>query len=144
ASKPTIFEGAVGEALEMTGKLDRTEVAVGDPVTLTLKVEGVGNVKTFSKPKLPELPQFKTYDSDSKTDVQAYDRVAGSRTWEVVLVPKDQGEHDIGPIRLAYFDTREGRYRVVETKPMHVTVVKGTNPDRVAAAGSGEPAPQQQ
>ena len=83
----------------------------GDPVTITVRVEGTGNVKTFSKPRLPELPQFKVYDSNSKTDVQTTERVSGNRTYEIVLVPKDEGEHDIPPIQLAYFDTREGRYR---------------------------------
>src|SRR5262249_30165280 len=69
AGKPPIFKGAVGEALTLTGKIDRTEVAEGDPVTLTLRVEGTGNVKTFSKPKLPDMPQFQTYPSDSTTQL---------------------------------------------------------------------------
>jgi hypothetical protein len=103
---------------------------------MTVRVEGAGNVKTFSKPRLPDLPQFKTYDSDSKTDVQATDRVAGSRTYEVVLVPKDEGEHDLPPLRMAYFDTREGRYRTLETKPLHITAVKSSHPDHVADAGA--------
>lgn len=142
AGKPAIFEGAVGEGLELSAKLDRTEVAEGDPVTVSARVEGVGNVKTFSKPRLGELPQFKVYDADSKTDVQSVDRVAGSRSWEIVLVPKDEGEHDLGPMRLAYFDTREARYRVLETKPLHVSVVKGTGSGSTLAGGA--PLPSQQ
>ena len=141
AGKPIIFEGAVGEALQLSATLDRTEVEEGEPVTLRTRVEGIGNVKTFSKPRLPELPQFKTYDSDSKTDIQATDRVSGSRSFEIVLVPKDEGEYDLAPLRLAYFDTREGRYRTLETKPLHVTAVKSSHPGRVAESA---PAPQQQ
>lgn len=133
ASKPAIFEGAVGEALELSAKLDRTEVEEGDPVTLTVRVEGTGNVKTFSKPRLPELPLFKVYDSSSKTDVQATERVSGSRTYEIVLVPMDEGEHDIPPVQFAYFDTREARYRTLSTKPLHVTAVKSSHPASVAA-----------
>lgn len=144
AAKPAIFEGAVGEGLQLSAKIDRAEVAEGDPVTLTVRVEGSGNVKTFSKPKLPDLPQFKSYDSDSKTDVQALERVAGSRTWEIVLVPKDEGDYQIAPLRLAYFDTNEGRYRTLETKPMHVTVVKGTGAGSVASSASEDQPVQQQ
>ena len=142
AGKPAIFEGAVGEGLELSAKQDRTEVAEGDPVTITARIEGVGNVKTFSKPRLGALPQFKVYDADSKTDVQSVDRVAGSRTWEIVLVPKDEGEHDLGPMRLAYFDTREARYRVLETKPLHVSVVKSTGSGSTLAGGVPLPAQQ--
>ena len=120
--------------LALTAKLDRAEVVEGDPVTLSVRVEGVGNVKTFSKPRLPDLPQFKLYDSDSKTEVQTLDRVSGSRTYEIVLVPRDEGEHDVPPIRLAYFDTGEGRYRTLETKPLHITAVRSSDPNRVVAA----------
>jgi tetratricopeptide (TPR) repeat protein len=140
AGKPAIFEGAVGEALQLDARLDRDTVEEGEPVTLTVQVEGTGNVKTFSKPRLPDLPEFKTYDSDSKTDVQALDRVSGSRTYEIVLVPKDEGEHVIPPIRMAYFDTREARYRTLETKPLVVTAARSSNPQVVAA----EDVPQQQ
>jgi tetratricopeptide (TPR) repeat protein len=143
AGRPAIFEGAVGEALQLTARVDRTEVQEGDPVTVTVKVEGTGNVKTFSRPKLAPLPQFKTYDAESKTDVQTFDRVAGSRTWETVLVPKDEGEHVVPPIRLAYFDTREGQYRTLETKPMNITVVRGAGAGAIASSGADAPAAQQ-
>jgi tetratricopeptide (TPR) repeat protein len=69
--------------------------------------------------------------------------VAGSRTWETVLVPKDEGEHVVPPIRLAYFDTREGQYRTLETKPMNITVVRGAGSGAIASSGSDAPAAQQ-
>ena len=141
AGKPLIFDGAVGEALQLSASIDRNEVEEGEPITLSVRVEGSGNVKTFSKPRLPELPQFKIYDSDSKTDIQATDRVSGARSFEIVVVPKDEGEYDLAPLRLAYFDTREARYRTLETKPLHVTAVRSSHPDRMADAA---PSPQQQ
>jgi tetratricopeptide (TPR) repeat protein len=141
AGKPASFDGAVGEDLELSAKLDRTEVEAGDPVTLSVRIEGVGNVKTFSKPRLPDLPRFKVYDSTSKTDVQTNDRVSGSRTYEMVLVPKEEGELDLPPIQFAYFDTREARYRTLTTKPLHVTAVKSSHPATIAAGNL--PTPQQ-
>jgi tetratricopeptide (TPR) repeat protein len=144
AGRPPFFEGAVGEALQLGARLDRDQVAEGEPVTMTVKVEGIGNVKTFSRPKLADLPQFRSYDADSKTDVQTFDRVAGSRTWETVLVPKDEGEHVVPPIRMAYFDTREGRYRTLETKPLPITVVRGASIGGATAASPGMDAPAAQ
>jgi tetratricopeptide (TPR) repeat protein len=44
-------------------------------------------------------------------------------------------------VRLAYFDTNEGRYRTLETKPMHITAVKSSHPSQVAA---GDQPSQQQ
>ena len=140
AGKPAIFDGAVGEGLTLAAKLERDAVEAGEPVTLSMRVEGTGNVKTFSKPRLPDLSAFRTYDGNSKTDTDANDRISGSRTYEVVLVPNDEGEHKIEPIRLAYFDTREGRYRTLETKPLPLTVVRSTHPVRTLAGD--EPPPQ--
>ncbi|MFQ5600628.1 MAG: BatD family protein [Candidatus Krumholzibacteriia bacterium] len=124
AGRPAHFDGAVGEDLTISAKLERTEVEEGEPVTLTVRVRGSGNVRTFSKPRLPALPNFKVYDADSKTKVRRLDRVSGTRTYEVVLVPREAGEYRIPPIRLAYFDTHDGRYRTVETKPFPLTAVR--------------------
>lgn len=133
AGRPPIFDGAVGEGLKLSAALDRAAVEEGEPITVSIAVEGSGNVKTFSKPRLPELPNFKVYDADSKTDVQSVDRVYGTRRYEVVIVPKDEGEYVLGPVRMAYFDTREGRYRELQTKPMTVTAVRSSDPSRMAA-----------
>lgn len=146
SGKPAGFEGAVGEGLQLSARLDRTEVQEGDPVTLTMQVEGVGNVKTYSRPRLPDLPQFKIYDADSKTSVETLDRVAGSRTWETVLVPRDEGEYTLPAIRLSYFDTGEGAYRTLETKPMTITVLRGSGDSgagTLASGGNDAPAAQQ-
>ena len=142
AGRPPIFDGAVGEGLQLAAICDRTTVEEGEPITMTITVEGSGNVKTFSKPRLPDLPAFKTYDAESKTEATAIDRVYGKRTYEVVLVPRDEGEYSIGRIRMAYFDTREGRYRLLESNPLQVTALRSSNPSRVAE--SDAPAMQQE
>jgi len=132
AGRPPIFDGAVGEGLQLDVRCDRTTVEEGEPITMTIAVEGSGNVKTFSKPRLPDLPHFKTYDAESKTEATAVDRVYGKRTYEVVLVPRNQGEYTIGRVRMAYFDTREGRYRLLESNPITVTAQRSTNPSQTA------------
>ncbi len=134
AGRPPIFDGAVGEGLQLDVRCDRTTVEEGEPITMTIAVEGSGNVKTFSKPRLPDLPHFKTYDAESKTEATAVDHVYGKRSYEVVLVPRNQGEYTIGRVRMAYFDTGEGRYRLLESNPIAVTALRSTNPSRVAEA----------
>jgi tetratricopeptide (TPR) repeat protein len=91
---------------------------------------------------LPDLPHFKTYDAESKTEATAVDRVYGKRSYEVVLVPRDEGQYTIGRIRMAYFDTREARYRLLETNPIEVTALRSTNPARAAEVDA--PAMQQE
>ena len=134
SGRPADFSGAVGEDLRLTARLDKNQVELGDPIMLTLDVRGVGNVRTFSKPKLPEMSQFKSYDSDSKTQVNALDEVAGTRTYEIVLVPRESGVLQVPAVKLAYFDTKEARYRELSTKPIELTVVETERSRRMAEA----------
>lgn len=131
--RPADFDGAVGEEIALTAKLDRSEVEEGEPVTLTVQVRGAGNVRTFSKPRLPDLPQFKVYDSDSKTEVRSLERVTGSRTYEIVLVPREAGQYTVPPVRMSYFDTEFEEYRSVETTPMELVAVRTARSQRMIA-----------
>jgi tetratricopeptide (TPR) repeat protein len=133
SGRPADFGGAVGEDLAISAKLDQTEVEEGEPVTMTVRVRGAGNVRTFSKPRVPELPQFKVYDADTQTDVRSLDRVTGSRTWEVVLVPREAGEFNVPPVRLSYFDTRSEKYSTIETDPMRIIAVRTARSQRMLA-----------
>ena len=131
--RPADFDGAVGEDISITAKLDRGEVEEGEPVTMTVQVRGAGNVRTFSKPRIPELPEFKTYDADSQTHVRSLERVTGSRTYEVVLVPREAGQFKLPPVRMSYFDTEHEEYRSVETEPMELVAVRTARSQRMLA-----------
>lgn len=141
AGRPADFDGAVGEDLQLAARLDRSQVPEGEPVTMTVTVSGAGNVRTFSKPRLPELPAFKVYDADSQTDVENLDRVKGTRTYEIVLVPRGPGEFTIPPVRLAYFDTRTSSFKTLETEPLHIEATPVAGAERLAAS---DVPPQQQ
>jgi Flp pilus assembly protein TadD len=140
SGRPADFDGAVAENLKISARLDRTQVPEGEPITMTVTLSGSGNVRTFSKPRLPELPQFKVYDADSKTEVRNLDRVLGTRTYEIVLVPRGPGEFTIPPVRLSYFDTYGDAYKTLETDPFEVV----STPVAVTAQGNGLDLPADQ
>jgi tetratricopeptide (TPR) repeat protein len=128
--RPADFDGAVGEEIAITARLDRGEVEEGEPITMTVHVRGAGNVRTFSRPRIPDLPHFKVYDADSKTQVRSLERVTGSRTYEIVLVPREAGQYTVPPVRMSYFDTEFERYRSVETDPMQLVAVRTARSQR--------------
>jgi tetratricopeptide (TPR) repeat protein len=139
SGRPADFSGSVGEDLRLTARLDKNEVELGDPVMLSMTVRGVGNVRTFAKPTLPEMKQFKSYDSDSKTQINALDEVAGTRVYEVVLVPREAGTLQVPAVKLTYFDTKQAKYRELTTKPIELVVVETERSRRMA-----ESTPQRQ
>ncbi len=135
AGRPADFDGAVGAGLQLASRLDRTQVPEGEPITMTVTVNGDGNVRTFSKPRLPELPAFKTYDADTKTEARNLDRVSGTRTYEIVLVPRGPGEFTIPPVRLVYFDTITNSYKTLQTEPQHVVATPAAGGGPALAQG---------
>jgi len=118
--KPADFGGAVGKwNLEVTAK--PTDVAVGDPVTLTIKVSGTGNIDTVPPVQLKGLENFKTYDPTTKTTKNDLN-TTGERVFEQVLVPKSTEATQLPEVRLPYFDTSTHTYKVATQPAIRLNV----------------------
>jgi hypothetical protein len=125
---------------------DRTQVAVGDAVTLTLAVHGDGNVRNVRLPELPSLPGWKAYEP--KTDVQTEGgaTVAGTKTVEWLLRPEQPGKTVIPAFSLQTFDPTAKRYQEVKSEPIEILVTGeaqaagGTPNAATGAPGTAAPA----
>lgn len=125
AGDPENFKGAVGQ-FEIRTDLSEAAGQVNEPMTLGIEIEGAGNIETLSEPPLPDLPNWRLFDSQVTTtiDVQE-DRVHGTRRFERLVVPGQPGEYIIPPVEFSYFDPQAGRYRTVRSEPIPVTVRPG-------------------
>ena len=115
--KPHDFSGAIGKyALQVDAK--PTEVKVGEPITLTMRVSGSGNIETIFLPKIHSLNLFKTYDPQIKTDEHG-------KSFEQVLIPEDDSVKAIPEIRFSYFDPEDEQYHAIKKGeiPIHVTAL---------------------
>lgn len=120
--KPESFSGAVG-SYKISAQVDAREVKVGDPISLQVHLEGVGNVRTFSAIVAPPLDEFRTYEPKITQGSTSTDYViGGSKTFEYVLIPKSEGTSTIGPFWLAYFDPQLKRYEIARSEPISVQV----------------------
>ena len=125
AGRPAEYGGAVG-SVRLSAKLDTTVSRVGDPMLLTVKVSGTGNVKLFPRPAIG-VPWASLVKGDERVDVDTTARrIAGSKEFDWVLTPKIAGELDIPPIRYGYFNPDVRRYEVAATTPTHVRIDPGT------------------
>ena len=123
--KPVGFSGGVGK-FSVEASLDKEQVCAGDPVTLRFVVKGAGNMKLIKEPTL-DLPKvFEKYDAKviDKTSLTT-DGVAGSMTYDILLVPRTEGSYTIPGIKFVYFDTQSSSYKTLTTSPMSLTVTKG-------------------
>ena len=123
--RPTDYNGAVG-SLRVSAKLDTNATRVGDPLVLTVKVSGSGNVKLFPRPSVGiAWGTLVKGDERVRVDTSAR-RIGGTKEFDWVLTPKIAGELDVPPIRYPYFNPDSRRYEVTATNPTHVKIGAGT------------------
>ncbi len=132
------FSGAVGR-FEVGASLDRSEVALGEAVTLRVKVEGKGNLKWVEKGPELSLGGAKVYPPQVKSEIEAGPSgMSGSKTWEFVTVPETAGTLEIPRLSFSYFDPDARRLKVAETRPLTLTV-RGTTAPRAPMANAQLP-----
>jgi len=120
--KPDIFNGAVGR-FQMKVSADPVEIIEGNTITLSISLEGFGNIKNAPSPVLPGLSQFDQFDPTRKEDVQVTpEGVRGRIDYSYVLIPHDVNATEIGPVRYAYFDPEEEKYKILESQPISLTI----------------------
>ncbi len=131
--QPPEFAGAVGQwQIEMTAK--PTEVPVGEPITVNVRVHGVGNIDLVPTPQLSGLDGFKAYDPTPKTTKNELG-TEGARELQQVLVPKSTDVKEIPAVRLSYFDPVEKQYKPATAGPIALTVKPGAAGQTTVVAG---------
>ncbi|MGE0267744.1 MAG: BatD family protein [Candidatus Omnitrophota bacterium] len=114
--KPENFSGGVGN-LNFDASVSPTEVQVGDPVTLKMKVEGQGNLKAVEFPRIKDTEDFKFYDPLIKEEGRA-------KTFEQVLIPKSENVTEIPVLSFSYFNIETGKYETITQGPFPIKVKK--------------------
>lgn len=140
--RPSTFSGLVGRHLTVGLVVDKQVVEAGEPVNVTLEIEGQGNFKTMAAPDIPDIPGFKVYESGSSSDLFKNDYVvSGRKRVEFVVIPQVEGTTTIPPVKLSYFDPVERVYKTIQTKSVQIDVKPGTKEKggrQVVFTGTGE------
>jgi hypothetical protein len=122
--KPASFQGAVGN-YRLSATIDRDKVKQDEPVTLRMVIEGEGNIETITRPKVPELTGFKTYDADTNSKLfQTENVIGGTKSFEVVFIPKEAGSSFVPPLEFSFFDPRQEKYVILKTPNFPIQVEK--------------------
>lgn len=123
---PDNFTNLVGN-FNMAAKLNDSEINFGDQATLNLKIEGSGNIKDAKFPSSFDLPGFKIYeDKPLFIPEKSQNGIGGSKTFKLVLVPIKEGNMEIPPFFLTYFNPQTKNYEELTTSPLALNVLPGT------------------
>ncbi len=124
--RPENFSGAVGQ-FTMKAAADPKSAGAGEPVTLTVSVEGRGNFDAMAPPELTATDGWRTYapkESFDDNDAMGFGG-SGTKSFEFSLVAREDRSATPGA-EFSYFDPLKKKYVTLKTEPVAVT-----------AAGSG-------
>lgn len=120
--KPNNFGGAVG-SFTVDFSADKTQVKLDEPLTLHLKVKGVGNFQLFETPAIDVPTAFEKYDTKSSENLTAGDNgISGTKTFSTVIIARQPGEYTIPAVEFSYFDVNSKSYKTVTSKPFTINV----------------------
>jgi hypothetical protein len=132
---PSGFNGAVGK-YSMEAWLDKRETKTNEPVTLKVKISGRGNLKLLTPPELNVTSDIEKYDPKISDNIAKQgDQIAGSRTFEYLLIPRHPGEQKISPVKFSFFDVDKKDYTTLTSSEFVLNVEKGSEASPTYAVG---------
>jgi len=121
-NQPKSFTGAVGK-FSFSARVDKTSPKQNEPITLSLTVAGTGNIKSVEKPPVPNIQNFKVYDSGSKLDLSETNAgVQGKKIFNIVLLPQATGKYIIPTTEFSYFEPTSKEYITLKSSPINIQV----------------------
>ena len=136
---PPGFSGLVGK-FDIDARVSKSQLQVGESVTLELTVSGNGNVQMIAEPALPELPAFKIYDDKPSGSVERSGaRLSGRRNFSKALVPLQPGELTIPAVRMTYFDPQTEQFQEIRSAAIQLTVSPGEGKEELNLTESVAP-----
>ena len=118
----------------MNSTLSAQEVKANEAVTMTITIEGAGNMRMLKTPSVKLPDSFERYDPKVTNDFKVTaSGVNGKKTVEYLFIPRHSGEFDIPPVELCYFDTKTRSYKTLTTPAYHLNVLKGEEGSAPAA-----------
>jgi hypothetical protein len=142
--RPANFGGAVGQ-FDFAVDVRPRELKVGEPITISLRLQGAGNIAAAMPPSYREGESYKAYEARQVGDTPENTAEGGTKTFEQVVMPRTEALHELPALQFSFFDPVVSQYRTVSAGPFPLTVHPSANganslmlqiPGGAAAGGS--------
>ncbi len=134
SKKAADFSNAVG-VYKFNISIDKDTVEVDQPIALKAVISGSGNIKKLPAIAIPELENFRLYDSGSNENISKKNyQVTGSKSFEWILIPTAPGEYNLPRLNFSYFDPWSKKYKTLSGQPANVFI----KPSSVASLLPGD------
>ena len=133
AGKPAGFSGGVGH-FNISSSISSTELQANEAVTLTVTIQGAGNMKLLKTPAVDWPEGFEVYDPKVTNNFNVTTSgVSGTKTIEYLAIPRAGGVYTIPAIQFAYYDTQADTYRSLATPEYTLNIARSANEEASAA-----------
>ncbi|MEO8622461.1 MAG: hypothetical protein ABI625_15420 [bacterium] len=123
--RPSDFAGAVG-AVDASSRVSTQRARMGDPVVLTLRLEGSGNVKLWPRPPL-RLGWASVAQGAERVQVDTSQaRVRGTKEFDWLLTPRQAGQQQVPAIEYPFFDPDRRTYSDARTTALTLDIANAT------------------
>jgi hypothetical protein len=121
-----------------------TDLTAGDPITVKVAITGRGALDTLTLPAQPAWREFKTYPPTAKLQLTDQLGLAGTKNFELVVVPQNPELRALPPFEFSYFDPEKKSYATLKQPAVALTVHAGANAAAPTLAGvkAEPPAPR--
>lgn len=120
--RPANFSGAVGR-FNVDMSVQPAEVTAGEPVTLSLRITGIGNFENISMPPVDFGPEFRAYDPKLTSTGRDH------KQFEQVFIPRSDRITEVPPAEFTYFNPEQGAYQTITRGPFPLVVKAGERGD---------------
>ena len=140
--RPKDFSGAVGQ-FDVQSSTEAQSVPVNQPFTLKVRFEGTGNAKLIELPEIEWPKSVEVYDT--KSDSKFFKNGRSYKEFEILLIPREQGDLSVPAIGASMFDPATKKYYSRATQEIRLKVeanpnapggsnVKMADPSKMAAS----------
>jgi len=133
---PASFEGAIGN-FKMQPSINKTNSKTNEAINLKVKISGNGNLKLIDPLDIKFPADFEVYEPKIKNNFKATNNgVAGSKTFDFLMIPRHAGSFTIPPFSFTYFDIKAKKYKTINSDGYKLTIEKGDD-DNTTTVVSG-------
>ena len=122
------FNGAVGVFSVGTPELTTNIVRVGDPLRLSVKVRGEGNLLRLVAPSPPRASNWQILQGPAETSAPQIIQAQGFTTFNFTLIPLSEKAQHTPAIPFSAFDPQQEVYRDLTIPSVPVTIKPGLVP----------------
>jgi hypothetical protein len=124
AGRPDDWAGAVGEWRARL-RVDSTSGRVGNPLVVTLRIEGRGNVTLLPRPRF-NVSWGSAVAADERVEFDSTpSTLRGAKEFDWLVTPRQAGRRNIASQRFAYFNPSAHRFELALSGAVEVSIAPG-------------------